>query len=59
MSITFLEEDNQGVQFLHNDVVIVTLNVENYDACHILIDNRSSANVFYYNTLLKHRDIPN
>lgn len=30
-----------------------TLNVENYDACHILVDNRSLADVLYYIALLK------
>lgn len=53
ISIIFVEEDNQGVQFLHNDVVVVILKIENHDVRHILIDNGSLANVLYYDALLK------
>lgn len=59
MLITFTKEDNQGVQFLYNDVVILTLNVKNYDVHCILIDNGSSIDVLYYNTLQKIGISPN
>lgn len=51
--ITFIEKDDQGVQFLHDDVVVVSLNIKNCNECHILIDNRSLANVLYYDAFLK------
>lgn len=41
-----MAEDSQGVQFLHNDVVVVTLNMENYDVRYILIDYRSLVDVY-------------
>lgn len=51
--ITFIEEDNKGVLFPFNDSIVVTINVENYDVHYILIDNRSLANVLYYDSLMK------
>ena len=39
--ITFTEVDTQGVQFPHNDAVVVSLNIANYDVRRILIDNGS------------------
>ena len=36
--ITFTEEDTQGVLYPHNDAVVVTLNIKNYDICRVLID---------------------
>ena len=47
-SITFTEEDAQGVQFSHNDVVVVSLNIANYDVRRILVDNGSSADILFY-----------
>lgn len=34
-------------------MVVVTLNVENYELCRILIDNGSFADVLYYDAFLK------
>ena len=45
--ITFTKEDAREVQFSHNDVVVVILNIINYDVCRILIDNGSFADVFF------------
>lgn len=53
VTITFTKDDNKGVLFLHNDTVVVTLNMENYNICHILVDNRSSAVVLYFDALTK------
>ena len=46
--ITFTEVDTQGVQFPHNDAVIVSLNIANYDVRRILVDNGSSADILFY-----------
>lgn len=51
MPVIFTREDDKGVVFLHNDVVIVTLNIGNYDVYRILIDNESLANVLYFDAL--------
>lgn len=46
MPITFLEKDNEGVQFLHNDMIDIILNIENYNVRYIHVDNGNSI-VFY------------
>ncbi|XP_073109694.1 uncharacterized protein [Elaeis guineensis] len=51
--ITFIEEDVQGVQFLHNDAVVVNLNIINYDAHRVLIDNESSVDILFYDAFSK------
>ena len=45
--ITFTEEDAQGVQFPHNDAVVVSLNIANYDVRRMLVDNGSSADILF------------
>lgn len=47
--ITLFEEEGQGVQSLYNDVVIVALNIVNYDV-HILVDNKSLVDALFYDT---------
>ncbi|XP_073106888.1 uncharacterized protein [Elaeis guineensis] len=47
-SITFTEEDAQKVQFPHNDAVVVSLNIANYEIHRILVDNRSSIDILFY-----------
>ena len=46
--IAFTEEDAQGVQFPHNDVIVVSMNIANYDVRRILVDNGSSADILFY-----------
>lgn len=53
MPIVFFKKDYDDVQFPHNDVVIITLNMENYDIHRILVNNGSSTDVLYYDALLK------
>ena len=52
-AITFSREDAQGVQSPHNDTVVVTFNIANYDVCCILVNDRSSINVLFYNEFSK------
>ena len=52
-AITFSEEDTNGVQFLYNDVIVVSLNVANYDVRRILVDNGSSADTLFYDAFSK------
>ena len=47
-SITFTEVDAWGVQFPHNDAIVVSLNIANYDVRRILVDNGSSADILFY-----------
>lgn len=55
----FAEEDDERVVFSHNDTVVITLNIKNYDVRHVFINNGSSANILYFNTLIKMRISPN
>ena len=50
--ITFTEEDARGVQFSHN-VVVNSLNIEDYDVHRILVDNESSIDVLSYDAFSK------
>ena len=52
-SITFTEEDAREIQFPHNDAVVVSLNIADYDVCHILVDSGSLANILFYDAFLK------
>ena len=51
--ITLIEKNAQGTQFPHNDVVVVNLNIANYDVRRILIDNGSSTDILFYDAFLK------
>ena len=46
--ITFIEEDEYGVRYSHNNMVVINFNVANFDVHRILIDNGSSANILFY-----------
>ena len=46
-SFYILREDAQGVQSLYNDVVVVALNIINYDVYHVLVDNEILANILF------------
>lgn len=52
-AITFSKEDAQGINFLHNNMVVIALNIVNYDVCYILVDNRSSVDILYYDLFSK------
>lgn len=56
--ITFTNEDNWEVQFSHNNAVVITLNIKNYDVHQILIDYGRSTDVLYYDALLKMKISP-
>ena len=51
-SITFAE-DAWEIQFLHNDAVVVSLNIADYDVCRILVDGESSADILFYEAFSK------
>ncbi|XP_073280645.1 uncharacterized protein [Primulina huaijiensis] len=49
--ISFGPEDLRGVVTPHNDVLVVTATIDNYDVAMIFIDNGSSVNVLFKSTL--------
>ena len=46
--IGFSEEDAQRLHRLHDDALIVSIQVGNYDMYWVLVDNGSSADILYY-----------
>lgn len=51
--ITFTDQDLVGVHHLHEDDLIVSLRISNFDVRRILIDNGSSVNEVFPSTLKK------
>ncbi|XP_073278732.1 uncharacterized protein [Primulina huaijiensis] len=49
--ISFGPEDLRGVVAPHNDALVVTATVANYDVARIFIDNGSSVNILFKSTL--------
>ena len=46
--ITFSDANIWGMQSLHDDVLVESLVIVNYDVCCILIDNKNSADILFY-----------
>ena len=49
-AITFTEEDVRGLQTPHDDAVVVSATIANYDVKRIFVDNESSTNILFYST---------
>ncbi|GAV80116.1 LOW QUALITY PROTEIN: hypothetical protein CFOL_v3_23578, partial [Cephalotus follicularis] len=43
--ITFSEEDMEGVKFPHDDPMVVTVDIANFEVRRVLIDNGNSVNI--------------
>ncbi|XP_073137783.1 uncharacterized protein [Henckelia pumila] len=50
-SISFGREDLKDVVIPHNDPLLVTLTIANYDVAHIFVDTGSSVNIIFKETL--------
>ncbi|XP_073109670.1 uncharacterized protein [Elaeis guineensis] len=46
--IIFTEQDAEGVQTPHNDTMVITADIANYNAHHIFIDNGSFIDILYF-----------
>ena len=46
--IEFSEEDARRLHHLHDDVLVVSIRIEDYNMHRVLVDNGSSANILYY-----------
>ena len=51
--ISFFDADITRVLTPHNDVVIISMTIANYNVKKILIDNKNSIDVLFYNAFLK------
>ncbi|XP_073045963.1 uncharacterized protein [Primulina eburnea] len=49
--ISFGPEDLRGIVAPHNDALVVTTTIANYDVARIFIDNGSSVNILFKSTL--------
>lgn len=50
--ITFAWADAR-VQYPHNDPMVKSMNITNYDVNHVLVDNECSVDVLFYDALSK------
>ena len=57
-AIVYTERDTEGVLAPQNDVVVVTINIADFDVHHIFIDNESLVDILYYSIFSKMRFIP-
>ena len=46
--IGFSEEDARHLHHLHDDVLVVSIRIEDYNMHRVLVDNGSSADILYY-----------
>ena len=46
--IRFSEEDARCLYHLHDDALVVSIQVEDYNTHQVLVDNGSSADILYY-----------
>ena len=47
-TIGFSEEDARRLHHPHDDALVVSIRIENYNMHRVLIDNGSSADILYY-----------
>ena len=52
-SITFIDEDVGGIQTSHDDAMVISLTIDNYEVKHVLVDNESSADILFYEVFQK------
>ncbi|KAH7862454.1 hypothetical protein Vadar_005027 [Vaccinium darrowii] len=55
--ITFTDDDLDGVTVPHNDALVITLRIGEYDVEKILVDQGASTEIMYYNTF-KRMELP-
>ena len=53
--IGFSEEDARRLHHPHNDALIVSIRVEDYNTHRVLVDNESSADILYYSAFQQMR----
>ncbi|KAH7839560.1 hypothetical protein Vadar_005740 [Vaccinium darrowii] len=51
--ITFTDDDLDGVSVPHNDALVITLRIGDYDVEKILVDQGASTEIMYYHTFKK------
>ena len=46
--IEFSEEDAKRLHHLHDNVLVISIRIEDYNMHRVLVDNGSSADILYY-----------
>ena len=46
--VDFSEEDAQHLHPPHDDTLVISIRIGDYNTHQVLVDNGSSANIFYY-----------
>ena len=49
----FFKNDLKGIQTPHNDAVVVSMIIAKYDVKRVLVDNKSSTDILFYDAFLK------
>ena len=57
-AIIFTEQDAEGVLASHNDTVVITVNIVDYNVHCVFIDNESLIDVLYYSIFSQMRFTP-
>ncbi|KAK3008569.1 hypothetical protein RJ639_014069 [Escallonia herrerae] len=52
-AITFFDEDSKHIQTPHDDPLVITVRAGNFDVKRVLIDNRSSAEILFFDAFKK------
>ena len=50
-TVGFSEEDARRLHHPHDDAMVVSIRIEDYNIQRVLIDNRSSVDILYYSAL--------
>ncbi|XP_075651580.1 uncharacterized protein LOC142622055 [Castanea sativa] len=53
--IGFTEEDARCLHHLHDDALVASIRIGDYNTHRVLVDNRSSANILYYSAFQQMR----
>lgn len=48
--ITSTDEDFKGIELMHNDLMVIKLEIANFLVCKVLIDLGSSTGILYWST---------
>ncbi|XP_030942090.1 uncharacterized protein LOC115967157 [Quercus lobata] len=55
LTITFTDENAEGIHHPHDDALVITLLIADYTTRRVLVDNGSSADILYYPTFQQMR----
>ena len=51
--VTFSEADLDRIKYPHDDPTVVSLDIANYDVYWVLVDNKSSVDILFYDAFVR------